>query len=311
MTATPLVVTPLARAEELGCRLYLKDETRQVTRAFKVRGSTRKLERIGAAHGVTVVTASTGNHGLGLATAAAAKGTSAVVYVPAATPKIKLQALDEAGAKVVLVDGDYDDAHARAVEAARGVGRTYVSSFDDLDVIAGHRTLFDEIERVIPRPRRLYVPVGGGGLLAAALTSSLGKATEVVGVELDAAPAMHKSLIAGRRVLLPSLDASGAEGLMVRRIGAAPWDVASRARPRVELVNRTELDEATAWIWRCCDIRAEAAGAASVAAALRDTRSMSPLPRDQGVVCVVSGGNVGDVEWRSALERGSSPGVLT
>ncbi|HEX8205444.1 MAG TPA: pyridoxal-phosphate dependent enzyme, partial [Solirubrobacteraceae bacterium] len=270
MTAPAGVVrTPLVTGEVAGVTLALKDETAQVTGAFKFRGCSARLASLTA--GAAVVTASTGNHGLGLATAARARGCPAAVFVPARTPAVKLDKLRAAGATLHTVEGDFDDADAAAREAARAAGHVYVSSFDDPGVIAGHGSLWVEAdEQLAIPPARVYVGVGGGGLLAASLAHWRPRGVEVVGVELESAPAMAASLRAGRAVTLGPLEPGWAEGLAVRRVGRLALEAALRARVRIALVDRPSVSRAMRVLWSEFAIRAEAAGAAALAALLDD-----------------------------------------
>ena len=287
------VVTPVHHLSAHGWRgLAVKDETRQLSGAFKLRGVARKLSTLPP--GTPLTTASTGNHGAALALAGRRAGNPVRVFVPESTPRIKLANVVGNGADADLVPGRYDDAEAAARAYARRSGARYVPSFDDPDIIKGHQSLFFEAEAQTGRPDIVFVPIGGGGLVSAALTAWPG--TEVVGVEHASAPAMRESLRRGYR-WQASPGRSPAEGLLVRRIGALPLRVCQAAGLRVELVTDDEIADAIGVLHSEAGIRAEFAGAAALAVALR---SADPHRK---ALCVVSGGNIDEGLWRRVVEK--------
>jgi threonine dehydratase len=156
---------------------------------------------------------------LGLSIAARIRGIQARIFVPAQTAHVKIAAIEANGATVVKVDGDYEQARLTSVSFAEETGATYISGFDDHDIITGNTSLFSEIEDQHPEAFDVvFVPVGGGGLLAACLQyfQNQEKRVKIVGVELESAPAMSLSLAHGRRVILEQV-VGRAEGLLVRQ----------------------------------------------------------------------------------------------
>ncbi|MEU9372571.1 pyridoxal-phosphate dependent enzyme [Streptomyces sp. NPDC048255] len=292
--AAPPLTTPLVSyGGAHGWReLLLKDETRQRSGAFKYRGVWRRTGLLPA--GTLLITASTGNHASALAEAARARGQHARIYVPATTPGAKLQRIAAQGAETVLVDGGYDECEALArAEADSGCG-VFVHSFDDSETIAGHQSLFREAAAQGGLPDIVFVPLGGGGLITAAIRQWGEAGVRIVGVEHRNAPAMRESLAAGRRILLDS--ATGLpEGLLVRRIGRIPFDACRHRGQQVTAVDDDELHRAMALLWTRARIRAEGAGAAAFAAALR---ASGPGLR---ALAVVSGGNIDEPVWRRCL----------
>lgn len=296
--APPVVVTPLV--PYAGPRggwdaIWLKDETAQTTGAFKFRGNLRRLAACPPAQ--PVVTASTGNHGQGLAAAARVYGLPATVVVPARTPRRKLDGIRRAGARAVLLEGDYAACEAAARRLAAREGGCFVSSFDEDEVIEGHRTLCDEVDRSGVEWEVALVPVGGGGLITACLRQ-WGGARAVEGVEAAWAPAMSRSLAAGRRVTLDAAEGI-AEGLLVRTVGRIPFRECRAHAPPVRLVTAAQVREAIRALWRHNGIRAEGAGAAALAAA-----AAHPRPGLR-CLCIVSGGNIDDADFHAVL-AGSS-----
>ena len=202
--ASRLAPTPLVRAPGLGADVWLKLESLQPTGSFKVRGALAALSALPA--GSEVVTASAGNHGLGVAWAATALGRRATVVVPANASPAKLAALERFDVALERVGSSYDDAEARALELAAG-GAAFVSPYNDARVIAGQATIGAEIEAVLGSSSGFTVvtPLGGGGLASGlGLWSSAARrrrpaaaATRVVAVEAERSAAFRAALEAG------------------------------------------------------------------------------------------------------------------
>lgn len=283
-----VVRTPVVALATHGWReLILKDETKQISGAFKYRGSSHRVARL--APGTRVVAASTGNHAGGLSIAATGR-LRVTVYVPRTIPRTKLDRIAGAGAQPVLVDGGYDDCEAEARRDAVETGAIFVHSFDDSLVIDGHRSLFREVVEQAGLPDVVFVPIGGGGLVTAALREWSGRA-RVIGVEYDRAPAMQRSLTHGSPVTLeyaPGLP----DGILVRRIGNLAFEACRSYGLEVITIDDFDLQNAMRMLWREAGIRAEGAGAAALAAALR-----RPEPSARGL-CVVSGGNIDPARWK-------------
>lgn len=284
MNAIELIRTPLLAVPSDGGTVYVKNETVQITGAFKFRGVRAKLLQ-DPGRG-PVCTASTGNHGAAVAAVAAMLGRPSVVFVPADTPEVKTNRIELAGAELMLFDGDYTSCADAAQEWAALNSATYIPSFDDVMIVAGHTGVAREILQDLPRdPDYAWVPVGGGGLLTASLLTFAAH-THVIGVELEAADAMRQSLAARRRVVV-DVPRGIAEGLCVREVGTLPFRVASLARAQVVTVSVQQLEDAVRRLWNTAGIRAELAGAAAFAAALA---YRSQLPGTH--VAIASGGNI-------------------
>ncbi|MDH4323875.1 MAG: pyridoxal-phosphate dependent enzyme, partial [Betaproteobacteria bacterium] len=193
---SPLELAP-ALSRRLGNRLLLKREDLQPVFSFKLRGAYNRMvnlprERLKKG----VIAASAGNHAQGVALAAQKLGCRAVIVMPVTTPKIKVDAVAARGAKVVLHGDSYDEAYAHAIKLKRRGRLTFVHPYDDADVIAGQGTIGMEILRQCEGAvDAVFVPVGGGGLIAgiAAYLKHLRPGVRVVGVEPDDADAMARS----------------------------------------------------------------------------------------------------------------------
>jgi threonine dehydratase len=185
-------------------------------------------------------------------------------------------------------------------------GNTYIPSFDDPEIIAGHMSLFSEVE--IQQSQGfdvLFVPVGGGGLLSACLQYYQERKVKVIGVELDSAPAMSLSLAQGQLVTLERA-VGRAEGLLVRQVGAVPFQIAQQAKNlEIFLVSEEQIRDAIRLLWEYNGIRAEGAGAAALAAAL----CYPQANRDQKALTIVSGGNIDESYFQDAL-TGTNSAIL-
>jgi threonine dehydratase len=199
-----VVVTPLDLSQALsastGCQVLLKCEHLQPTGSFKVRGSANKIRVLDeAARRAGVITASTGNHGLGVARAGALAGVAVTVYVGTGTMPQKIAAIRALGAEVVTLDGPPIEAELEARRQGQLQGKTYISPYNDLDVVAGQGTIGVELARQAPELAAVFVSVGGGGLISGIGTAlkQLSPGTRVVGVWPENSPCMLEALRAG------------------------------------------------------------------------------------------------------------------
>lgn len=197
---TPFVRSPrLSRAS--GADVWLKLESQQRTNAFKARGAfNAALHLAERGERPTLVTASAGNHGWGLAEAAAAAGMPCVVFTPADAPRAKLDAIQAAGARLESSARNYDAAEVAAKDYAANTGGCYVSPYTHADVIAGGGTVVLEMLEDQPRLEVVVVPMGGGGLISGTgvTLSQLAPACRLVGVEAEASEAFGTARRHGR-----------------------------------------------------------------------------------------------------------------
>lgn len=267
------VETPLDPAPRLsrrfGNRVLFKREDLQPVFSFKIRGAYNKIAQLSelvAKRGV--ICASAGNHAQGVALAARTRGIPAVVVMPLTTAEIKVSAVEDLGAEIVLFGDDYDAAYEHAVGLSRVRGLVFVHPFDDPDVIAGQGTIAMEIlrQRHGDQIDAIFVPVGGGGLIAgiAAYTKSLYPRIKVIGVEPEDAASMYESLRAGNRV---TLDRVGifADGVAVKRVGEEPFRLARAYVDEVLLVTTDQVCAAIQDIFEDTRAIVEPAGALAVA----------------------------------------------
>ncbi|WP_295388243.1 threonine ammonia-lyase, biosynthetic [uncultured Thiodictyon sp.] len=300
--------SPLTLATQLSARLgnqvFLKREDLQPVFSFKLRGAYNKLVSLSPevrARGV--IAASAGNHAQGVALGAARLGMAATIVMPRTTPAIKVRAVRALGGEAVLYGDSYDEAYTHAMELVAERGLTFVHPFDDSAVIAGQGTIGMEILRQHPQPpHAIFVPVGGGGLIAgiAVYVKWLAPSVRIVGVEPEDAPTLHAALAAGRRVELPQVGLF-ADGVAVRCIGEETFRV---AQPRVDEVVLVSADEICAAIKDIYDDTrgiAEPAGALAVAGMKRYVQRTGC--RDEHLVAIESGANMNFDRLRHVAER--------
>ncbi|HAF09845.1 MAG TPA: threonine ammonia-lyase, partial [Chloroflexi bacterium] len=266
---TPFVHSPDFSALA-GCEVHLKLENLQRTGAFKLRGAMARLLALdGVERARGVVTASAGNHGQGVAVAAAMLAIRVCVVLPRGVPLAKLTAIQRAGADVVVTGDGYDEAFAAARELAAQRGAVYIHAFDDPTVIAGQGTVAREMLEDLPDLDAIVVPVGGGGLAAgvAIAVSGARPAARVVGAQAETLAAFAASLAAGYRVE-PGPAQTMADGIAVAKPGELAFSVLSELADRIVTVSEENLSRALLLCLERAKQLVEPAGAAAVAALL-------------------------------------------
>ena len=299
---TPLVEeSPLT--ERFGGQVLSKLENLQYSGSFKIRGAANKVLSLDPAEVRGVVAASAGNHARGVARAARAAGIPATLVMPVWAPVSKAAAAEReggAGATVIRHGESFDDAARYAALLAAEAGLAVVHPFDDPAVIAGQGTLGLEIEEAIGSPGTIYVPVGGGGLLAgigAALKEGHPGA-ELVAVQAEGASSLVASLKAGRPVDCPEVRTI-ADGIAVKALSARTFEAARLWVDDAVTVDDEEVAAAILYALEEMKTTLEGAGAASLAALL-----YKRPPRKFPAVMVLSGGNI-DVNFLAQItERG-------
>jgi threonine dehydratase len=277
----------------------LKLESEQVTGSFKVRGALNRLMTLTkdeAARGV--ITASTGNHGLGTAFAAKKLGISAQVVFPNDASVVKLKMMQKAGVEVIQ-DVGYAEVESYARKLAEERGLTYVSPYNDPMIVAGAGTSGLEIIDQIGNIDAVIVPIGGGGLISgiATVIKAMSPHTEMIGVQSEVSPEVYESWKAGHWVDAEESD-SLAQGLMG---GVEPdsitLDIIQEQLDRIVLVSEKSILEAIRVLYEKEKLVIEGAGAASTALLLEHKAELV----GKRVVAVVSGGNISEEEVVSLL----------
>ena len=225
-------------------RAFLKLEHLQRTGSFKFRGASNKIAMLApdqAAAGV--ITASNGNHGLGVAAAAQARGIAAEVFVSSQVSPAKARRIEAHGAVLRRVGTDPLQAELAAQRAAAECGKVFISPYNDLDVVAGQGTIAVELCRQLPRIDAVFVAVGGGGLIGGigSYLKAVSPETEVVGCWPENSPVMYECLRAGRIVDVaerPTLSESTAGGLEPESV---TFEICRRAIDRSVLLSEDEI----------------------------------------------------------------------
>jgi threonine dehydratase len=284
-----LLPTPLGSDDERG--LLLKWENHQRTGSFKLRGALNKvlaLQPWERERGL--VTASAGNHGQGVAWAASQVGAPVTVFASDHAVPAKLDAMRALGADLMLVPGGYALAESTAIQHARETGKTWVSPYNDGQVIAGQATLaLDLLED--PRAQEAaawIVPVGGGGLIAG-VGAALGNRTarlRLIGAQSEASAYFHALFYRGSQDGVVETD-SLADGLAGRVEDASlTIPMVRKLVDEIVLVSEDQIRQAIVFAWRQYGERIEGSAAVSLAAALSGQVELRPA------VVVITGGNI-------------------
>lgn len=300
--------TPIDRAALLSARLgnsvWLKREDLQPVFSFKLRGAYNKMCRLSELQrNRGVVAASAGNHAQGLAMAAQKMGVRAVIVMPRTTPQIKVDAVRAREARVVLHGDTFDEASTYAKNLVAEQGMTYVHPFDDPDVIAGQGTVGMEIVRQHQAPLdALFVPVGGGGLLAgvAAFVHYVWPQTKIIGVEPADAACLKLALQRGRRDRLPEVGLF-ADGCAVAQIGKEPFRVIRGIVKNVITVSTDEMCAAIKDIFEDTRGIAEPAGALALAGLKKYVEETGA--KNEQLMAILSGANTNFDRLRYISER--------
>jgi threonine dehydratase len=289
---TPLDRAPLI-SHELDNRVWLKREDQQPVFSFKLRGAYNMMAALDAKQlAAGVITASAGNHSQGVALAARKLRCSALVVMPKTTPEIKVAAVRRLEAEVILHGNTYDEASEHAMSLARESGRTVVPPYDHSLVIAGQATVGVEILEQHPSvPDCVFVPVGGGGLIAgiAAHIKSLQPRVRIIGVEATDAACMHAALRAGHVVTLDHIGIF-ADGAAVRRAGDETFRICRELVDEIVLVDIDAICAAVKDMFQETRSVPEPAGALAFAGMKRFAERERLRGRE--LVAVFSGANV-------------------
>jgi threonine dehydratase len=276
-----------------GNNIWLKREDQQPVFSYKLRGAYNLMASLSESERKKgVIAASAGNHAQGVALAGDRLGIEAVIVMPKTTPEIKVTAVKRLGAEVVLHGNNYDEAKDYAINVAKDEGKAYIPPYDHPLVIAGQATVAVEIMDQHPtQPDIIFVPVGGGGLIAGivAYLQEVSPEITIIGVEPDEAPCMHAALAAGERVELEHIGIF-ADGAAVRQAGEEPFRIIRDVVDEILLVNVDEICAAVKDIFEDTRSIPEPAGALALAG-LKQYVARENI-KDKELVAIFSGANV-------------------
>ena len=300
-------VSALSIAQQLSKRfknqIYLKREDDQVIHSFKLRGAYQKMSSMSEEQkSKGVIASSAGNHAQGVALGASKLNIKAIIVMPTSTPKIKVQAVEQLGAEVILHGDVYDDAfhHAKKLESEQNL--CFISPYDDFEVIAGQATVAKEVLSQLEEIDYVFAPVGGGGLISgmASYIKHYAPHIKVIGVEPLDSPTLFKALEANDRVVLDDVGRF-ADGVAVKQIGALPFEIAKKSVDDVVLVSNDEMCAAIKDIYEDVRSVSEPAGALSTAGVKKYI--LEHGLQGKNIVSVVSGANVNFDRLRYIAER--------
>jgi threonine dehydratase len=283
--------------------IYLKREDDQVIHSFKLRGAYQKMSSMSDEQkSKGVIASSAGNHAQGVALGASKLNIKAIIVMPTSTPKIKVQAVEQLGAEVILHGDVYDDAFHHAQKLVEEHDLCFISPYDDFEVIAGQATVAKEILSQLEKIDYVFSPVGGGGLISgmASYIKHYAPHIKVIGVEPTDSPTLFKALEANERVILDDVGRF-ADGVAVKQIGELPFEIAKESVDDVILVSNDEMCAAIKDIYEDLRSVSEPAGALSTAGVKKYI--LENNLKNKNIVSVVSGSNVNFDRLRYIAER--------
>ncbi|MDP3387211.1 MAG: threonine/serine dehydratase [Eubacteriales bacterium] len=271
--------------------VFLKLESQQKQKAFKVRGALSKLSSLTDEEKIKgVVAVSSGNHGAGVSYAAYLLGIRiAKVFVPETAPKAKVDRIRHYGAEVVQVGRNYDEAHAIAMDEIKKFDMTYIDSCSDEQLIAGQGTVGLEIMRQNPEIDIILVPIGGGGLITGVSIAAkhMRPDVRIVGVQTAACPAMVKSLEDNTLYEeFPSEDSIC--DALIGGVTEIPFKMAKACIDDILVVKETTIRRATGYLLTEEKVVTEPSGAIGVAALMENPEYFN----GKQVAIVITGGNL-------------------
>ena len=297
-------------SEKFGCELYLKREDLQVVRSYKIRGAYNLMQSLDEGQRKRgVVCASAGNHAQGVAFSCKLLNIQGVIYMPAITPKQKINQVKMFGGthiETVLIGDTFDECQTHAIEFAERNDRVFIPPFDHPKIMEGQGTVGKEILEDQSHLDFLFVPVGGGGLCAGvgSYFQTYSPQTKIIGAEPQGAPSMKEALKAGRPVVLDSIQRF-VDGASVKKVGDQTFPICKDVLADVLLVPEGKVSSTILQLYNEDAIVAEPAGALSIAALDQYAEQL----KGKRVVCILSGGNndidrMQEIKERSLLYEG-------
>ena len=303
LPATPQYAWPLL-ARRTGAEVWVKHENHTPIGAFKLRGGVTYMDWLKRSHAGAggVISATRGNHGQSIALAGWRAGIPVTILVPEGNSAEKNAAMRSLGAELIVHGRDFDAAKEHAAHLARERKLHFVPSFHPL-LVKGVATYALEMLRAVPGLQTVYVPIGMGsgicGLIA--VRDLLGAKAEIVGVVAETAPAVALSVAAGRPVATPEAR-TFADGIACRDPDPEAVAIIAKGAARIVRVSEDEIAEAMRNLYTATHNIAEGAGAAPLAALLKERAAM----RGRCVGLILSGGNIDSGVLARVLE-GKTP----
>jgi len=300
-------ISPLEKApilsNSLKNRVYLKREDLQPVYSFKLRGAYNKISRLKEKEiSKGVIAASAGNHAQGVAYAAKKLRIKSIIVMPTTTPQIKIDSVRRLGAKIALRGDSFDEAFSYAQKLARKEKLTFIHPYDDSLVIAGQGTIGKEILESADNIDSVFVPVGGGGLLAGigAYIKESNPNIKVIGVEPEDAACLKAALEANRRVVLDEVGLF-VDGVAVKQVGKIPFSIIREWVDDVVTVSVDEICASVKDIFEETRSLVEPAGALSLAGLKKYVHSRGLKNKD--LIAINSGANINLDRLSHIVER--------
>jgi threonine dehydratase len=274
-----------------GNNVYLKLECLQKTGSFKVRGAMVKIHNLSdelKKNGV--IAASAGNHAQAVAYASNYHNISCTIVMPKNASPSKIVATKSYGAKVILEGNSYDESANSVKELAKKENKIIIPAFEDLDVISGQGTVGLEIMEDLENVDEVYVPVGGGGLIAgiSVAIKSINPRVKIVGVESTAFPTMKKS-ISTNKITKAKEGYTIADGISIKTPGKLTFEIVKKNVDSIVLIDDSAIVKTMFLLMERSKIVSEPAGAAALAYLISKKKNSE---RDKNLVSIISGGNV-------------------
>ena len=295
---TPLLTSDAVN-ERTGNNVWFKAENLQRIGAFKIRGAYNKIASLTPEERARgVVAHSSGNHAQGVALAASLLGTKAVVVMPKSSPKNKVAGTQSYGGQVVFCEDSSDDRERVARQLQEQHNYVLVPPFDDDKIIAGQGTATVEIGQDLKKLDYLFVPVGGGGLIAgnALAAKHLFPGIKVIGVETEPANDCQQSF---RKKEIVRIDPPKtiADGMRTQAVGKRNFEIILKAVDDMVTVTDAQVVEMMKFFIEKMKVIVEPTGAVAPAAIFHNALNL----RSKSVCAIISGGNVDPVFLKSIL----------
>tara|TARA_B100000029_G_C17554324_1_gene951207 strand:- start:53 stop:1642 length:1590 start_codon:yes stop_codon:yes gene_type:complete len=302
------IKSPLEFAKNLSKRLknkiFIKREDLQPVFSFKLRGAYNKIAKLINQKKIKkLVAASAGNHAQGVALAAKKLDMKACIVMPKSTPEIKINAVKNLQAEVILHGDSYDDAYKFALKKSKSSQTEFIHPYDDLDVIAGQGTIGIEImDQIQTKPDYIFVPVGGGGLLAgiAVFVKKISPKTKIIAVEPDDSDCFHQAFNTNKRVILKQVGIF-ADGVAVKQIGEKTFKLTKDLVDTSMLVSTDEICSGIKDLYDETRTIAEPAGALSIAGIKKFIKQKNL--RNKTIISIFCGANMNFDRLRHVSER--------
>ncbi len=291
-------------SRQLKCNIWLKREDLQPIFSFKIRGAFNRIFQLTEEERARgVICASAGNHAQGVALSGRYLKLDTTIVMPVSAPDLKVNACREMGANVILHGNTFDDAYDYAVHLSETEGKCFVHPFDDLSVIAGQGTIGKEMLDQKPDLDAIFIPVGGGGLIAgvAAYVKFIAPNCKIIGVEPEESASMKVSLAENKRIKLNQVG-SFADGTAVKLVGEKTFEICQQYVDEIITVSTDELCAAMKDIFNNTRALSEPSGALSIAG-IKKYLQENPQHSFKNVAGILSGANINFERLRHVAER--------